>query len=471
MASFSERYHELSKLMQPGFALGGPRWERRIPEQKFYGEAPRFKLEPCKLHEAKFGRRGFLDYLLESVAGTQVANFGGLRLRPHPSLGMVYASNVFLALRGLQLPDGVYFFDADARELVQVGGVDYLLSLGASFPEFSVFRSASVSALLTVSLDRAAPRFGEAAYRLCVLEAGAALSNLMQFALAAGVHAVPLGGFVDADWEHVLELPAGEFPVAAVSLGPEFEFTKPEVLPSLDPFEAVKKLALDSSLAQLICQNAAERLPEVYSRPQIPNLLEERAWNSRPLLPDHSLTEIFRDSPQDFLFPRMKHLFAPVSISLVEFSAVLTAALERNSPHFSAGFLACYVLVLNVEGFAPGLYRYNFSENSLAMFCSDNPRSGFENSHANPRSVERANFAVLYAADLNLATRVLGDRAYRYLLLDAGILNSALGMFAHGEGLEAHGEFGFYEDFLKRKIGLETTESILHETLVGKPMY
>ena len=470
MASFSERYHELSKLLQPGFSLYGPRWERRLPEQKFYGEAPRFKLELGEEGELEFGGKGFLAHLLQGVAGVEAGNFGGFKPRPHPSPGMIFSTNVFLALRGAALPDGVYFFEADSCELVQVGGLDYLLSLGASFPEFSAFRQASVSVLLTVSLDRAVPRFGEAAYRLCVLEAGGALSNILQAASAAGVYAVPLGGFVDAEWEHVLELPSGEFPVAAVALGPEFKATRPEVLPSLDPYEAFKTLALDSSLAQLLCQNAAERIPEVYSRPQIPALPEEHALNARPLLPDHSLTEIFKAAPAEFFRPHTKHLFAPVSLSLVEFSAVLTAALEGNSPHFSVGFLACYVAVLNVEGFVPGLYRYSFSENSLSMFCSENPRSGLETSHSAQRLAERANFAVLFAANLDAATRLLGDRAYRYLLLDAGILGSALAMFASGLGLEAHGEFGFYENILKRKIGLDTKESILHETLVGKPI-
>ncbi len=68
-----------------------------------------------------------------------------------------------------------------------------------------------------------------------------------------------------------------------------------------------------------------------------------------------------------------------------------------------------------------------------------------------------------------MVTNVLGDRGYRYLLLDSGIINASLHLFSKLLHLKTKGEYGYYEDFLKKVIGLDAKDSILYESMVGVP--
>lgn len=77
--------------------------------------------------------------------------------------------------------------------------------------------------------------------------------------------------------------------------------------------------------------------------------------------------------------------------------------------------------------------------------------------------------AVLFhTADLKAAVEKYGDRAYRYLHLDAGHLGQRLNLAAIRLGLGVSGIAGFFDDQVNELLGIPEDEAVLYITTLGR---
>jgi SagB-type dehydrogenase family enzyme len=108
-----------------------------------------------------------------------------------------------------------------------------------------------------------------------------------------------------------------------------------------------------------------------------------------------------------------------------------------------------YLIVNDVEGLAPGSYVYRRDNNSLELLRRGNFRKlagylGLEQSLPADASV-----AVFFLANLNTTLERLGNRGYRAVQLEAGILGGKLYLAAYSQGVGATG-LTFYDDDVVR---------------------
>ena len=98
---------------------------------------------------------------------------------------------------------------------------------------------------------------------------------------------------------------------------------------------------------------------------------------------------------------------------------------------------------------------------------SANPKK-FAKCFAVPEQTQNAMFAVVLTADLNESCKVLGNRGYRYLNLNAGVLAESLYESARLLNKTAREEHFFYHDELKKLLEISEAESIISTIVIGK---
>jgi nitroreductase len=62
-----------------------------------------------------------------------------------------------------------------------------------------------------------------------------------------------------------------------------------------------------------------------------------------------------------------------------------------------------------------------------------------------------------------------GERAYRYLHLDAGMIGERLDLAALAEGLGASGIGGFFDDQVTDLLGIPREQAVIYITVIGTP--
>jgi SagB-type dehydrogenase family enzyme len=75
---------------------------------------------------------------------------------------------------------------------------------------------------------------------------------------------------------------------------------------------------------------------------------------------------------------------------------------------------------------------------------------------------------VFHTADLKSAIAQYGDRAYRYLHLDAGHLGQRLNLAATHLNLGVSGIAGFFDDQVNQILSIPDDEAVLYITALGK---
>jgi len=80
-----------------------------------------------------------------------------------------------------------------------------------------------------------------------------------------------------------------------------------------------------------------------------------------------------------------------------------------------------------------------------------------------------ATAVIFHTTDLQRAVRYQGNRAYRYLHLDAGMIGERLDLAALCEGLGASGIGGFFDDHVNRLLGIPAEQAVVYITTIGMP--
>ena len=161
-------------------------------------------------------------------------------------------------------------------------------------------------------------------------------------------------------------------------------------------------------------------------------------------------------------------LFKKVGFDLDDFSGMLRW-LEVGQIHlFGAGLLKMWVVAFDVMFVYPGVYRYVPVRKSIYMQSGAVNIKKFAKFHAVPEDADNVAFALVLTADLNESCNLLGERAYRYMNLNAGYVIQSMHLSSEMLLKTARSERFYFHDELKKICGLPENESIIAEILVGK---
>lgn len=386
---------------------------------------------------------------------------------------------VYALLQGERIPDGLYYFDSASGELVALPAENAkarranIESLYAAFPTGDFIRGANITLFFTGIFDRIVWRYKEAAYRELQIDAGSYAGLVSILARSLGGTAIPFSAFVDDDVAVALGLSPSEVPLAALSIMPK----------ALKKYETISEFAYSNRselpetvgsggryMARFFMQNRVECITDLSRCMKVCRVVSQPVEGEEfPLTPLKFPNEYFFRE-YEFLGPGAVSFrnFKPWKASLDDFSTVLRWMEICNLNSFGAGLLKIWVVSFDVQLVYPGLYRYLPLKKTLYLRTNFKDRDKFAKCHLDGDSVRNVSFAVLFSADLEEACKMLGERAYRYLNMNAGYVAEMLRESARGLGKFARREPFFCEQDLKKACRFPENETLLCEVLVGR---
>jgi len=126
---------------------------------------------------------------------------------------------------------------------------------------------------------------------------------------------------------------------------------------------------------------------------------------------------------------------------------------ETTSAERGADFVTPYLYVHRVRDCEPGVHRWDKSSRRLVQLHCGNVERVAAYLSLEQALAGNACFAVSMIADLTVASRVFGNRGYRYVHFEAGAIGQRLYVGAEALGWSATGIGAFYDDDVHRYLG------------------
>ncbi len=404
---------------------------------------------------------------LEAVAQLLYLSAGITRHRKYPGgeiyfraaacTGALYEVELYLVCGDLaNLEAGVYHFAAAEFGLRKLRAGDYrsvLIEATAAEPGIA---NAPLTIVCTCTYWRNAWKYQDRTYRHFGWDNGTLLANLLAVGTALGLPAKVVCGFVDDTVNALLDVdPRREVAFSLVPLGHVSAVPQQPPTP-VSPlgFETVplSRHEIDYPLMR-----------EMHAASSLHSSAEVAAWRGgTPLIispppkePVVQLQPLYdaetpRDPIEQVILRRgSSRKFARTPIALAQLSTMLDRA-TRGVP---ADFLDpvgsqlnhLYLIVHAVEGLGPGAYVFHRGRKSLECLKQGDFRSqagylGLQQALPADAAVD-----VFFLADLRPTLQRSGNRGYRAVQLEAGILGGKLYLAAYAQHLGATG-LTFFDD-------------------------
>ena len=402
-------------------------------------------------------RLAALLYFSAGITKRRAYPGGEVFYRAAACTGALYEIELYLVFSELpDLPAGVYHFGPGDFALRKLRSGDYRGVLARATGGEPGVAHAPVTVICTGTYWRNAWKYQARTYRHFGWDNGTILANLLAMCAAFELPAQVVLGFVDAEVNRLLDLDtAREVAFSLVTIGHLAQ--PPAELPEeIKPLE-LETVPLSRSEVDYLAMRAMHEASSLHSE------AEAAEWRagaparqfpaiqgaSMPLEP-YGEEEISRERINEVILRRgSTRKFARASISFQEFSTILDRATGGIPGDFldSPGtFLNdLYVIAHAVEGLRPGAYV--FRRDRLVLECL---KEGDFRAEASYLGLEQelpgeASFAVFFLADLRRILDRFGNRGYRAVQLEAGVLGGKMYLAAYAQGLGATG-LTFYDD-------------------------
>jgi SagB-type dehydrogenase family enzyme len=213
-----------------------------------------------------------------------------------------------------------------------------------------------------------------------------------------------------------------------------------------------------------------DRRPETYKEyPDRP-----RVALPEPKHPEVTLDELLRSR-------RSVRRFSDDPLSVEELSYLLWACdgITRRERGYefrtapSAGALypvETYVAVNDVEGLAPGIYHYSVKHHALEQVRKGPLGEELARAALDQDMCASAPVAIIWTAMFERSRWKYGERAYRYVYLDAGHIAQNMALAAVSLGLGSCQIAATFDDEVNELLGVDgEEESVLYMSVIGRP--
>jgi SagB-type dehydrogenase family enzyme len=398
-----------------------------------------------------------LLYLSAGITRHRKYPGGEIYFRAAACTGALYEIELYLVCGDLaNLEAGIYHFAAAEFGLRKLRTGDYRGVLAEATGSEPAIAHAPLTIVCTGTYWRNAWKYQNRTYRHFGWDNGTLLSNLLAVGTALGLPAKVVCGFVDDTVNRLLDIdPQREVAFSLVPLG--YGSNLP-----LQPPAALAPLGLETvPLSRR--EIDYPRMREMHAASSLDSPAEVAAWRGgTPLisfpppkgpvvrLQPLSDAEVPRDPIEQVILRRgSTRKFARTPITLAQLSTML----ERATRGVPADFLDpvgsqlnhLYLIVHAVEGLEPGAYVFHRNQKLLECLKQGEFRSqagylGLQQALPADAAVD-----VFFLADLRPILQRFGNRGYRAVQLEAGILGGKLYLAAYAQRLGATG-LTFFDD-------------------------
>jgi SagB-type dehydrogenase family enzyme len=407
--------------------------------------------------------------------------------RAAPSAGALYPTEIYAAVRDLPgLADGVYSYLVRDHALVPVWEGDCWDQLARYTGGHGAVDAARVVLLFTAVRARSEWRYLERAYRRMLLDTGHVLGQAVCLAPTLGLAGFPVGGFLDGPLSQLLLIDEQEESLLALLALPRLDAVDLDALagsggtawpsPSSHGVEPAPEGDLSRQLHRV---SSIARPPEGPPPAPDPEALERPYADAADVVAlDPEWIPWEGGMEPAILERRSARRYRPGPMTLEQLGALLSFAYQPAAPSGDAGalrqlfdpsLLYTYVLVHDVTHLEPGLYYYVPSGHALRLVRGGDFRPEAHHFCLDQDLGRDASVLVIHTTNLAAAEARYGDRAYRYVHLDAGHVGQRLNLGAVGLGLGASGIGGFYDNDVTRLIGAADQDVVAYITTIGVP--
>jgi len=407
-----------------------------------------------------------LLYLSAGITRHRKYPGGEIYFRAAACTGALYEVELYLVCGDLDgLPSGVYHFAPAEFGLRQLRAGDHRKVLVEATANQTAIAQAPLTMVCTGTYWRNAWKYQERTYRHFGWDNGTLLANLLAVATALGMPAKIACGFVDATVNRLLDVDTQrEVAFSLVALGHSSELASETAAPvatEVSPLglETVplSRHEIDYPLMREVHAASSLHSPEQVvawraRAPLVSAAVRNLAPPTAPLVPLEPVSD--SETPGDpieqvILRRGSSRKFARTPVSLAQLSTLL----ERATRGVPADFLdpmgsqlnQLYLIAHGVEDLDAGAYVFHRDRGGLECLKNGDFRAqagylGLEQQLPADAAVD-----IFFLADLRLILQHLGNRGYRAVQLEAGIIGGKLYLAAYAQGLGATG-LTFYDD-------------------------
>ena len=404
---------------------------------------------------------------LEAIAQLLYLSAGITRHRKYPGgeiyfraaacTGALYEVELYLVCGDLTgLEAGVYHFAAAEFGLRRLRAGDYRSVLIEATAAEPAIAHAPLTIACTATYWRNAWKYQDRTYRHFGWDNGTLLANLLAVSTALGLPAKVVCGFVDDTVNRLLDVdPPREVAFSLVPLGhlSGLPIQAPAPIAPLG-LETVplSRREIDYPLMREMHAGSSLYSSEEVARWRGGTPLSHFPPPSRPVvhLESRSDAEIPRDPIEQVILRRgSSRRFARTPITLAQLSTMLDRATRGIPADFidpvGSQLNHLYLIIHAVEGVEPGAYVFHRGRGLLELLKSGDFRSqagylGLQQALPADAAVD-----VFFLADLRPILQRYGNRGYRAVQLEAGIVGGKLYLAAYAQHLGATG-LTFFDD-------------------------
>jgi SagB-type dehydrogenase family enzyme len=386
-------------------------------------------------------------------------------LRVNPSSGNLHPTEFHFCTRGLvDWADGLYHYRPSSHMAEQRAIGDFAGRMADP--------SAPLVFVLTAIAWREAWKYRDRAYRYCLHDLGHAWQSLALAARSVGCDTFARGHFSDDRISESCLLSQDEWPTLILELrGPTVPLGSPHPqetilvggqpnrlsdsqvpYPQINEIHAATKLLVECPVASV-----TQADPSARGELRLPP----------PAHTNRSFGEVVRSRRSALDFKG-----GVESISLPQLAAILASTAQPLFADFaSARFVQLYLYVHRVEGLPPGVYRHWPEHAELEKI-----KEGDQRQVAAALSLGQdlaANACVTFSmiGDFERATRLHGDRGYRYVHFEAGAIGQRMYLAAEALGLRATGIGAFFDEQVNQYLSLPPeVGQVVYHFAIGYPV-
>ena len=496
--SLAELFHEGTKYREDQAFPPPPDLSAQpFPYKDFHCEEPidlvpdlnfdRFPLGPAAHQRPKdaallpeiVGRLSRLLFHTYGVTGVQEHPQGHQLFRAAPSAGALYPVEVYVVPGPRSgLDEGLYDYAVHRHQLVPVFEGEFYDEIVRSCFATPAFAVADALVILTGIFRRSSWRYHDRAYRRILLDCGHVLGNLSLAAESEGWRIAPTSAFEDSTLSQLLFLDPEEegvlvvaplVPEEAVDAGGGMLFPVRRSPISRGPVPSGESLLHAVHRGSEIERDDPVHSPGVVEWP--PEEEEERQAPIPLQTTFSGLGEAFEDT---VIHRRSSRAFTGGTIERAQLASILDHGHRTASPGpvrllQAPERIATHLVVMRVPGLEPGIYRYLPESHEVLLVRRGDFHREIGHCALGQNLVSDAAAVVVHSADLAAAIDTYGDRAYRYLHLDAGVIGEYLNLAAVHLGVGVSGIGGFFDDSVNGLLQLPESHAVLYLTVLGDP--
>jgi SagB-type dehydrogenase family enzyme len=407
---------------------------------------------------------------------------GEIYFRAAACTGALYEIELYIVTADLaDLDAGVYHFNPADVSLRLLRKGDFRGNLAQATALEPAVVGAPVTIICTGTYWRNAWKYQARTYRHFGWDNGTLLANILAVSAASGLPAKIVLGFVDADVNRVLDLDTRhEVSLCLVPIGHRSDSSPPT------PSEA-HALGLETiPLSQREIEYPS--MLEMHDASSLASVQEVAQWRGKqPVVPPCAPAgggvrlqpPAEKEQPKDMIEQVIlrrgstRAFEKTASITLAQLSTILDCATRGLQADFlklpGEQLNDLYLIVHSVQGLRPGAYFFRRDQNILELL-----REGEFRAEAHHLGLEQelpadASADIFFLADLKPILQRYGNRGYRAVQLEAGVIGGKAYLAAYALHLGATGLTFFDDDVVSFFSPHAKDKSAIFLLAIGKP--